>query len=360
MKIKHGLTVTAFVIAVGILCAGTLRSVAELDKNNPEDVARALLSFGPTKTYKGQWQGIKTNGMWTWGTFVMDASMEITNMSIESGNIPIPADKPLKGLPVALGPPLRNFSLWLTAIDTGGLPKSKGLFSAQTLDPDSVINIVLVPDRISRFVQYEPPAGVSPDILSLRLDDGSVYWYDAGRGGFDLQLDPFGDDEQYEIVDGRTGQILFVGIVSPTMPPRVADDKVLNISNVGNVTEAYFDYDEETGGYGISRWFWNQTLDSSIESGGTNCAGKVYITDLEHVQELYGILIYITDPAADISVKRWSENGSLSEVSLDTMEVTPSYRMVYSNERGLEKLIITVTSPRTNGVFGIGINAICD
>jgi hypothetical protein len=360
MKIKHRLTVTAFAVAVGILCAGALRSAAVLDKNNPEDVARALLSFGPTKTYMGQWLGIKTNGMWTWGTFIMDASMSITNMSIESGNIPIPVGEPLKGLPVALGLPLREFSVWVTAIDDDDREKSKGSFYAETLSPDSVINIILVPGRVSRFVSYVPPDGTPADTVSLRMDDGEVYWYDAALGGFDLLMDPFGGDEWYKIVDGRTGRALFVGIVSPTMPPRVTDAKVLNISNIGNVTEAYLDYDRETGGYGISRWFWNQTLDSSVETGGVSYPAKVYVTDLEHVQELHGIMIYITDPTARISVKHWSEDGPLSEVGLLTMEATSAYRIVYSNEMGLEKLIITVTSSRTNEAFGIGINAICE
>jgi hypothetical protein len=334
--------------------------MAELNENNPEDIARALLSFGPTKIYKGQWQGVKTNGMWTWGTFIMDASMEITNMSIESGNIPIPVGEPLKGLPVALGPPLREFSVWVTAMDDDDREKSKGSFYAETLGQDSVINIILVPGRVSRFVSYAPPDGIPADTVSLRMDDGEVYWYDSTLGGFEIFLDPFGSDEWYRIVDGRTGLTLFVGVTGPTVPPRVSPAKVLNISNIGNVTEAYFYYDKETGGYGISRWFWNQTFDSRVLVDGSPSPAKVYVTDLGHVVDNNGIMIYVTDPAATVSVKRWVEDGDLPEVELTTMEVTPDYRILYANEYMMGKLIVIVTSPRANGVFGIGINAICE
>jgi hypothetical protein len=132
------------------------------------------------------------------------------------------------------------------------------------------------------------------------------------------------------------------------------------MSNIGNVTEAYLDYDSETGGYGISRWFWNQTFDSWVVVDGGQRPAKVYITDFEHVADNNGIMIYITDPTADIFVKRWVEDGDLPSVDLTTMEVMSNYRIVYANQAMLGKLIITVTSSRTNEVFGIGLNAICE
>lgn len=331
-----------------------------LNRDDAEDAARALLFFSETKEYRGQFSGIKANGSWTWGSFTMSPDKKITELTIEDSNIPIPFANPLLGLPVGYDAPLQHYSVTLTAIDTKNRQKASGSFYIETLAADSVINITMIPGQIMTVIRYTPPAGVNTNVLQLQLTDGTVFTYDASDGGFDVWLDPFSADEEYEVIDGQTGQVLSVGMIGPTSAARSSQTKPVNMAYLDNVTEAYFAYDETTGLFGASCWLHNQTFDSTVMADGTTERAKVYITDLEHVTEKYGLMIWISDPDASITVKRWQETGDMPCVILTLMESTPGYQIQYVDDPTLEKLIITVKSPHFDDIFDVGIMAITE
>lgn len=327
-----------------------------LNQTNSEDVARALLFFDQTKEYQGEYGGIKTNSSWTWGRYTLNTDLQITRLSIESTDIPIPIDKPLKGLPIGYSSPLTHFSTSVVAIDKQGVQKAGGSYSVPILDKNSIISISLIPGNIHRHIDYVVPPGVNTNLLKLEREDGQIVYYDSDTGGFDLWMDPFGHDEQYRIIDGQTGRVLFIGSIGPIQVPNVASNKVLNISNLGNVVDSYYTYNRAPNTWGTYGMLFDQTYDSILTVNRKVIPAKIMIVDFSSESDNYGLMIYISDSSATITAKKWQETGELPILPLLLMERVDDYQILYNTERNLKKLVITVTSPRTNSTFFININ----
>jgi phosphorylcholine metabolism protein LicD len=133
-----------------------------------------------------------------------------------------------------------------------------------------------------------------------------------------------------------------------------------NVAYAYAYTEAYFPYNPQTGAFGFGRFLANQTLDSFTKYLNRKEKIKVYITDLSHVTERYGLMIWISDPDATITVMRLDERERTTYVNMEVLEVTPNYKIVDVMDPTLEKIVIIVTSPNKNSRFSINIIAICE
>lgn len=117
--------------------------------------------------------------------------------------------------------------------------------------------------------------------------------------------------------------------------------------------EAYFPYNPRMGITGFNRFLTNQTLGRK--------KSRTYVTDLSHVTERYGLMIWISDPDATIRVMRYYKDGKRpTEINLETLEVTSEYKIVDVMDPTLEKILVIVTSPNKNSRFSINIMAICE
>lgn len=312
-----------------------------------EGYARALLFFKETKEYQGSIYGQKTNGVWTWGSFVMNKDRRITKLTVDDVPIPIDPLRPLAGLPFPIGVTLSKYSVNLDAIDIDGRIKAHGMYSTPTLTASSVIRIGLMPYLVPKFVAYSPPAGVVAKLLRLVLEDGSTFWYDPATGGFMVWLDPFGGAQDYEIVDGPSGVALYVGVVGPIIPAHPAEEKALNISYAGNVEEISIPYVSLT-----DEWILplrNQRFDSWVAGVSSNTPAKVYITDLKRQG---GLIVRVYDTNALVSVKGWIENGDLPKLFCAPFEQGDNY-LSFATRPELGKIIVTITSPHTDEFFGV-------
>jgi hypothetical protein len=321
-----------------------------------EKSAWALLFFSRTERFEGTFQGIKTNGLWTWGTFTMNSERRITKLSVETENVPISADAPLRGLPFPTGKLLSHYTVTLTAIDYDGRIKAAGSYETALFSIQSVIHVVLIPGKVPKFIPYDVPAGIDFDKVEVRLADGSVFW--RGRCGFDVLVDPFAPPEDFEIINARTGDVLAIGGIGGNQAPALVDEKTVNIENLGNVTEAYFYVRNTNAADGSMMKIDNLPLtEQALNSHSIDAAGgveklvpsKTYITDLEYDG---GLIVIISDQDAKVTVRQWVENGDMPLLHLDPVE-NYGDKILYTDNPHIGKVIVTVTTPHTNDLFRI-------
>jgi hypothetical protein len=138
-----------------------------------------------------------------------------------------------------------------------------------------------------------------------------------------------------------------------------------NVASGGAYTEAYFPYNRRDGGrvrsYGFGRFYSNQRLDSFTRLLGGKQRARVYSIDFSRVTQRYGLMIWISDPNATITVMRCFEGHGRPEiVAMETLEVTPTYKIVDIMDPTLDKFTVIVTNPNKNSRFSINIMAICE
>lgn len=235
-------------ISTFVICAGFGMHGAEIIPDS-EGYARALLFFKGTKEYHGNFYGQRTNGVWSWGSFVMNKECRIVKLTIDDVEIPIDPRHPLPGLPFPDGSILNQYSVNLDAIDLGGNLKAHGTFVTPRLDESTVIRIVLEPKLVPKFVAYAVPGGTNPKLFRLVLENGQTFWYDESLSGFTVWLDPFGGELNYEIIDGTSLAVVFIGSVAPISIARPKEEKSLNVSFAGNVVEVDIPYVPEWNGW---------------------------------------------------------------------------------------------------------------
>lgn len=344
------------VVAVLVLTLmSSLSAVAQVvtpgkEMVDSEQAAQAFLQFERTIEYRGQFNWTRDD-VWQSGSYTMNADGYITGLNINDTDIPIPADKPLRGLPLAKEP-MSNFNIWAYAYDIKGNMKAHGFYSTELLTANSVIKLVMRPGQVRRSVAFVPPLGIDQSFLRLKLDNGNTFAYDSYRDCFEVWLDPMDAGNEYEIYRIDTGDVLSIGKIGPSSPPVENGQKAVNMTLVGNVVEAFFPIYTNGDNLQLGDYVWAQDLkyDGWVNTKGGMIPAKVFITDLNGFG---GLDIFTDDPDANIIVSEYVEGSPSTMLETQLISQTLFGKGVRTVKRDLGKVSVKIMSPNTERLFNI-------
>jgi hypothetical protein len=125
----------------------------------------------------------------------------------------------------------------------------------------------------------------------------------------------------------------------------------LYLINGARVTEAYLPYDETLEHYKNSLWLENQTFDRREYHGGRTYASKTYLTDMMHEG---GLIIWISDPDAEIAVISREGDDAGQPLWLAPIEEDSTHKCVYTDESEIGRVMVVISSPHIHRPYKIG------
>jgi hypothetical protein len=271
---------------------------------------------------------------------VLDGSLFITNMNINSTNIPLP--QPLGGIPVPASG-YKNVQVQIFAVDKYGNTASTGQFYTNYLAQGTTISMSMTPQFPPVAIQLQK--GLDPSTITMSLSGASGGWgwsYDPSTGLFTIDLyDLNTTDISYSITDNNGGLLAHGSLPFFQSLPGAGTDtnSVFDMHNDGNIVILPLG----SNGYNYVN---SAAFDSTVQRNDQYIPAKVIgIPDVGN-RKLHVYSYGLND--GTIEVRKWSATGTMDIVPCIT--TTDSYGDVTAiTSDYVDRVVVTVLPGKNTG-----------
>ena len=356
-KIASYLTIASilFVASSSMVSAQTTSvpaSVPATPGQNYEDaetLAQAFLLHNTDHYIAQLWSYNQSSGTSYSLNMVLDNNLFITNMTVNSTNIPLP--QPLGGIPVPASG-YQNVQIQITAVDKYGNTASTGQLITNYLGQGSLVSISMAPQFPPTAIQLQQ--GLDPNTIAVNLTgvNGWGWSYDPSTGLLTISVfDQTTTDIGYTVTDGSGGLLAHGSLPFFQQIPGAGTgtNSVFDLHNAGGVLVLPLG----TNGYNYGN---NLPFDSTVTRNGQVVPTKVIgVPDVSNQSKLY-INAYNLN-GGTIEVRQWSATGTMTLIPCsvttdaygDTTMITSEY---------VDKAVITVlpAQGQTNSTFNLYVS----
>ncbi|OHA58770.1 MAG: hypothetical protein A2571_00055 [Candidatus Vogelbacteria bacterium RIFOXYD1_FULL_44_32] len=310
---KHILSLVLALVVAQVSAFGAGPSVDPERGATSEMLAQLLAGFQPNE-YRGWFsheRPAETIGVsrshYVDGEFRLDADKQVVYVEIDGVVIHDDPSNPLPTLPSPIVA-VSDFSISLSALVNGDTVMY-GYANNGYYEPGEAITIMLRPDWQVEFVAYEPPAGVDPENLRLRTEGGEVAEYNQNLGGFRVWCNPLDGEQDYQIYDASTGEVLASGTVSPVSVPATDEGHHLNLTYIDGITSVMLDPEQD-------QWYSDhpaQTFTGQSDLGGERVVSKTFIVERD---EYSPTVLFLGDFQGQVQAWEYRQSGEMPNLPL--------------------------------------------
>jgi hypothetical protein len=200
-----------------------------------ETLAQAFLLHNTDHYIASLWSYNQSSGTSYSISMVLDNNLFITNMTVNSTNIPLP--QPLGGIPVPASG-YQNVQIQITAVDKYGNIASTGQLITNYLAQGSIVSISMAPQFPPTAIQLQQ--GLDPNTIAVNLTgvNGWGWSYDPSTGLLTISVfDQTTTDVGYTVTDGSGGLLAHgtLPFFQPIPGTGTGTNSVFDLHNAGGV-----------------------------------------------------------------------------------------------------------------------------
>lgn len=250
------------------------------------------------------WANFKTSEGWKTLEGKMNTKFQLTTLSVDGLVILDESQDPLPGLPFPKAQ-CQYLSFSLDANSEGGKSLAWGASYYENPKKGQAISVVMVPESLTQFIEFDKPKGVNADELRIQATGEKYLWgrYQDGLGVFSVGLSPSYGPIEYEIVNPFTGERYATGTIAPfTKTTPVDNTGAVTVKFDGGVEQVNLD---STGKYDQ---FVEQRFDGQALFGETSYFAKSFF--LNATDEAFTVY-YTGTKNAMVMIEEYSPYGEM-------------------------------------------------